>query len=64
MSPAHAIEAAHSVCQRLDAGEMPTVLANDVPNRSTVRAYHCGYFVGASIDAYCPQHKPEISGNS
>ncbi len=64
VSPAHAIEAAHSVCQKLDAGETPTAVANDVLNSSAMPAYHCGYFVGASIDTYCPRRKPEISGNS
>ena len=64
VSPAHAIEAAHTVCQKLDDGLMPTEVANDVLNSSTMPAYHSGYFVGASIDAYCPQYKSKISGNS
>ena len=62
VSPAHAIEAAHSVCQKLDAGETPTQVANDVLNSSTMPAYHSGYFVGASINAYCPQYEPKVSG--
>jgi hypothetical protein len=64
VSSAHAIEAAHSVCQKLDGGESPTAVANDVLNSSTMPAYHSGYFVGASIDAYCPQYKSGVSGNS
>ena len=64
VTPSHAIEAAHSVCQKLDGGETPTQVANDVLNSSTMPAYHAGYFVGASIDAYCPQYKSKISGNS
>ena len=64
VSPAHAIEAAHSVCQKLDGGETPTQVANDVLNSSTMPAYHSGYFVGASIKAYCPQYEPKVSGNS
>jgi hypothetical protein len=64
LSAAHAIEAAHTVCQKLDDGLMPTEVANDVLNSSTMPAYHSGYFVGASIDAYCPQYKSKISGNS
>ena len=63
VSPAHAIEAAHSVCQKLDSGETPTQVANDVLNSSAMPAYHSGYFVGASIDAYCPQYAPKVSGN-
>jgi hypothetical protein len=61
VSPSHAIEAAHSVCQKLDGGETPTQVANDVLNNSTMPAYHCGYFVGASIKVYCPQYEPKIS---
>ncbi len=63
VSPNHAIEAAHSVCQKLDGGESPTQVANDVLNSSTMPAYHAGYFVGASIDAYCPQYTAKLSGH-
>jgi Protein of unknown function (DUF732) len=59
VSPAHAIEAAHSVCQKLDEGESPTAVANDVLNNSAMPAYHCGFFVGAAIKVYCPQYTPE-----
>jgi hypothetical protein len=59
ISAEHAIEAAHSVCQKLDSGETPTQVANDVLNSSTMPAYHSGYFVGASISAYCPQYEPK-----
>jgi hypothetical protein len=62
LSPDHAIEAAHSVCQKLDGGETPTQVANDVLNNSTMPAYHSGYFVGASINAYCPQYAPKVNG--
>ena len=63
ISPEHAIDAAHSVCQKLDGGETPTQVANDVLNNSTMPAYHAGYFVGASINAYCPQYTPKVSGS-
>jgi hypothetical protein len=56
VSPQHAIEAGHTVCQKLDAGQTPTQVANDVLNSSTMPAYHAGYFVGASIKEYCPQY--------
>jgi hypothetical protein len=56
ISPQHAIEAGHTVCQKLDAGQTPTQVANDVLNSSTMPAYHAGYFVGASIKEYCPQY--------
>ena len=59
VSPQHAIEAAHMVCQKLDSGMTPTEVANDVLNSSSMPAYHCGYFVGAAIKVYCPQYTPE-----
>jgi hypothetical protein len=61
VSPSHAIEAAHTVCQKLDDGQKPSQVAADVLNSSSMPAYHSGYFVGASIDAYCPQYKSKIS---
>lgn len=61
VSPSHAIEAAHTVCQKLDDGQTPSQVAADVLNSSSMPAYHSGYFVGASIDAYCPQYKSKIS---
>jgi len=27
----------------------------------TMPAYHCGYFVGASIKVDCPQYEPKVS---
>jgi Protein of unknown function (DUF732) len=59
VSPAHAIEAGHMVCQKLDGGASPSDVANDVVNSSSMPAYHCGYFVGAAIKVYCPQYMPE-----
>jgi hypothetical protein len=59
VSAAHAIEAGHFVCVKLDNGATPTSVVNDVLNSSNMPAYHSGFFVGASIDAYCPRHKPE-----
>ena len=63
VSPSHAIEAAHTVCSKLDAGMSPTEVANDVLNNSTMPAYQSGYFVGASIDAYCTQYAPKANGS-
>jgi hypothetical protein len=59
VSPAHAIEAGHMVCQKLEGGASPSDVANDVVNSSNMPAYHCGYFVGAAIKVYCPQYMPE-----
>ncbi len=60
VSGAHAIEAAHFVCVKLDNGASPTEVVADVLNSSSMPVYHSGFFVGASIDAYCPRHKAEI----
>ncbi len=62
VSPAHAIEAGHMVCQKLSDGMTPNEVAYDILNSSSMPGYHCGYFVGAAIDAYCPQYKPEATG--
>ena len=58
ISPAHAIEAGHTVCQKLDQGMTLTDVAYEVLNSSNMPAYQSGYFVGASIAAYCPQYAP------
>ncbi len=60
VSNAHAIEAGHFVCVKLDNGMSPNDVANDVLNSSSMPAYHSGFFVGAAIDAYCPRHKAEL----
>jgi hypothetical protein len=62
VSPQHAIEAGRSVCQKLEEGETPSAVANDVLYNSEMPAYHAGYFVGAAIKAYCPQFTPEETG--
>ena len=62
LSAQHAIEAGHTVCQKLDSGLTPTEVASDVLNSSVMPAYHAGYFVGASIKAYCPQYESKLSG--
>lgn len=60
VSNRHAIEAGHFVCVKLDNGMSPNDVANDVLNSSSMPAYHSGFFVGASIDAYCPRHKADL----
>ena len=60
---AHAIEAGHFVCVKLDNGASANDVANDVLNSSSMPACHAGFFVGASIDAYCPRHKAELPGS-
>jgi hypothetical protein len=62
ISDAHAIEAGHFVCVKLDNGISVANVVNDVLYSSNMPAYHSGFFVGASIKEYCPQHMPEVSG--
>ena len=51
-----AIVAGHEVCDELDLGRQPSDVANDVTKNSNLDGYHAGFFVGASIAAYCPRH--------
>lgn len=60
ISPAHLISAGHFVCVKLDNGDTPLAVMQDVQQSSGLPEYHAGYFAGASIDAYCPRHKDEI----
>jgi hypothetical protein len=55
-SPEAAVAAGHLVCTELDRGETSQQVAQDVINVSNLDPFHAGYFVGASIGAYCPNH--------
>ncbi len=55
-SPQAAIQAAHQVCDELDAGRQKSDVANEVTGSSNLDGYHAGYFVGVSVAAYCPRH--------
>ncbi len=65
-SPQAMIAAAHLVCAELDQGETPAQVAEDAMNNkdvltnSNLDAYHAGFFVGASICAYCPKYLGQI----
>jgi hypothetical protein len=59
-SAAHAIDAAHFICTRLDGGESPAEVMQDVLRSSNLPEFHTGFFVAQSIYAYCPWHKDEI----
>ncbi len=58
-SAAAAIAAGHSVCTELDQGRTPNQVAQDVMNASNLDGFHAGYFVGASIGAYCAHYAAE-----
>jgi Protein of unknown function (DUF732) len=55
LSPESAIAAAHQVCTELDSGEPKAQVAQDVIDQTDLDPYHAGYFVGASVGAYCSQ---------
>jgi Protein of unknown function (DUF732) len=51
-----ATAAGHEVCDELDQGRQPSDVANTVMTQSGLDGYHAGFFVGASIAAFCPRH--------
>jgi hypothetical protein len=55
-SPEKALIAGHEVCGELDAGRTVNQVASTVMGNSGLDGYHAGFFVGASIRAYCPQY--------
>ncbi|BBZ49245.1 DUF732 domain-containing protein [Mycobacterium heidelbergense] len=55
-SPQKAFVAAHEVCDELGNGKTPVQVASTVQSNSDMDGYHAGFFVGASIRAYCPQY--------
>ncbi len=65
-SPEVMIAAGHVACTELDRGETPAQVAQDVMNNkdvltsSNLDGFHAGFFVGASILAYCPKYLGEI----
>ncbi|MCV7379038.1 DUF732 domain-containing protein [Mycobacterium alsense] len=55
-SPQQAIISGHEVCDELDIGKTPNQVAQSVMSNTDLDGFHAGYFVGASIRAYCPRH--------
>lgn len=62
-SPEKAIAAGHYVCQLLDQGKTKgqvaarVMIRNVCPSSCIMDPYLAGYFVGASVSAYCPQYQ-------
>jgi hypothetical protein len=54
--PELAIVAGHAVCNELRLGKTPPQVASEVMDNSELDGYHAGYFVGASMRAYCPRY--------
>lgn len=55
-SPQKAFIAGHEVCDELGNGKSPAQVASTVAGNSSLDGYHAGFFVGASIRAFCPQY--------
>lgn len=55
-SPQAAIIAGHEVCDELDLGRQKSDVASEVMSNSQLDGYHAGFFVGASIAAFCPRN--------
>lgn len=58
-SSTHAIEAGHYVCVRLDNGQTPADVMQEVLRSSSLTEFHTGFFVAQSIYSYCPRHAGE-----
>ncbi len=56
-SPQAAIVAGHEVCDELDLGKQKSDIASEVMANSNLDGYRAGYFIGASVAAYCPRYR-------
>jgi hypothetical protein len=50
------IATAHAVCAGLDKSNRSTILAMKLAKDNDLSLKQSGYFIGASVAAYCPQH--------
>lgn len=57
VSPEWAVWDGYQVCADLGAGASPGLVAQWLMQQTTLDQYHAGFFVGASIAAYCPQYE-------
>jgi hypothetical protein len=56
-SPQAAIVAGHEVCDELDLGKQKSDIASEVMTNSNLDGYRAGFFIGASVAAYCPRYR-------
>jgi hypothetical protein len=61
-SPQSAINVAREVCTLLDDGATGVDVAREINKNSAIPVASSGYFVGASIAAYCPAHGDAFAG--
>jgi hypothetical protein len=56
-SPQAALIAGHEVCDELDGGRQKPDVASTLMTNSNLDGYRAGFFVGASIAAFCPRYR-------
>jgi hypothetical protein len=56
-TPQAAVVAGHEVCDELDLGRQKSDVASEVMTNSNLDGYKAGFFVGASVAAFCPRHR-------
>ena len=54
-----AVAMARTVCDKLDAGQTPAGLTLSLARNTVLSARDAGYFIGASVAFYCPQHRSD-----
>ncbi|AFC43546.1 MULTISPECIES: DUF732 domain-containing protein [Mycobacterium] len=54
----------HAVCAGLDKGQTPIFVDLSLVKDTNLSAHEAGYFIGASVTSYCPQHKSELDGSA
>jgi hypothetical protein len=62
-NPQAAIVAGHEVCDELDIGKQKSDIASEVMTNSNLDGYRAGFFIGASIAAYCPRYRRQASAH-
>jgi Protein of unknown function (DUF732) len=58
-----AIAMAQAVCAGLDTNEPSSVLAVKLARDADLSPRQSGYFIGASVGAYCPENKGKLDGS-
>lgn len=61
--PGTAVSMARSVCAGLDRNQKTSVVVMKVMKDTNLSARQAGFFVGASVSAYCPQYKGQTDGS-
>lgn len=51
----------HAVCAGLDKGQTRTFVSLSLVKDTNLSPHEAGYFMGASVTSYCPQHRTEPS---